>query len=182
MLAWKVIKLQGGRVGRRVATQQSWCPRMVAFNVSSLTRTLKVRLLWKGRWGNAEKTKGTQQDWTTDNTFSSRTPNRVVKWKFNTGLQLRDLRSCPSSALIPYDLGWLRLVGANFSICKVGVKPFFSSSQGYDEDKEGHIYERDCSALREDLAFTRNRTWTSEVDEAQRMYHFNPLQCNYRRP
>lgn len=34
----------------------------------------------------------------------------------------------------------------------------------------------------ETLASTRNRTWTLEVDEAQRMYHFNPLQCNYRGP
>ena len=120
----------------------------------------------------------------TDNTFSSRAPNRVVKWRFSTGLQSGDLGSCPSSAtLIPYDLRWLRPEGRNFSLCKVRlVRPFFSSSQGYGREKEHHVYERDGSELGEDLASTRNKTWTSEVDEAHRMYHFNPLHCNCRRP
>lgn len=49
-----------------------------------------------------------------------------------------------------YDLGTLRVLGRNFSICQVSlVKPFISASQGHGDDKEGHIYERDGSELEE---------------------------------
>lgn len=82
--------------------------------------------------------------------------------------------------LIPCDLGWPKLV-RGISLCVRLVKSFFSS-QGYGRDKKCHIYERDGSELGEDLASTWNKTWTARVGEVHKLYHFNPLQCNYRRP
>lgn len=113
-------------------------------------------------------------------------PGLQIEWS-NEGLALVSSQETwdlvPVLPLIPYDLRWLRPEGRNFSMRKVRlVRPFFSSSQGYGRDKEHHIYERDGSELGEDLASTRNKTRTSEVDEAHRMYHFNPLHCNCRRP
>lgn len=61
------------------------------FNQNSESDTSQKVEKWK-------KLKCTQQDWMTDNTFSSRTPNRVAKGRFNTGLQSEDLGPCPSFA------------------------------------------------------------------------------------
>lgn len=97
------------------APQRSQCLRMVASNVSNLTRTLKGTLLQMGRWGNGKRL-----------CLFSRTGwlvlhfplglQRVVKWRFNTGLQSGDLGSVPVLPMIPYDPGWLGVVCRNFSV------------------------------------------------------------------
>lgn len=52
MLTWKVTTLQGGGVVCEGSHPTiSVCPRMVPFNVSTLTRTLKRILLQMGMWG-----------------------------------------------------------------------------------------------------------------------------------
>ena len=82
-----------------------------------------------------------------------------------------------------YDLGRLRLLGRNFSICKVSlVKPNLSSPLLRDMVMITRvIYMKGMGLSWENLTSIMNRTRTSEVDEAQR-YHFNPLQCHCRRP